>query len=146
MAPIFILAACLFSQTGTTEYQEPAAEINWTTNTDAETFYNSNLRIPRLLATPEWTSDQDNPPLSARKAIVAASGIMRKLAAYGKDTKLNPPTLKLRESNGRWFWVVYYSPNDWRQFNSTFPIVVLMDGTAIEPQRIPAPPLGLGDQ
>ena len=146
MALTFVLAACVVFQTGTTEYQEPEAEINWTTNTDAENYFNSNLKIPRLRATPEWTQAQENPPLSARKAIVAAGLIMGKLAPYGPGAKLAPPTLKLRENNGRWFWVVYFTPEDGRRFNSTFPVVVLMDGTAIEPQRIPPPPARLGDQ
>lgn len=145
MATILLIAACLVSQTGTPEYEEPVAKIGWTTNTDPETFYNTTLTIPRLLATPEWEADQENPPISARKAILAASEIVQQLAPYGKEAKLARPSLKLRESSGRWFWVVYFSPNDWRAFRSTFPVVVLMDGTALKPQRIPPPPARLGD-
>jgi hypothetical protein len=136
----FALAACLLAQTGTTEAREPEAEINWPTNVDADTYFNSRLPISRLAATPKWEADDENPPLSARKAIAIAEALMKELAPYGQGAKLNAPTLKLRESGGHWFWVVYYSPNDWRQFQTTFPIVVLMDGTAVRPERMAPPP------
>lgn len=136
-------------QTGTAEYQEPPEEINWQTHAMHEgeiTYYNSRVTIPRLLGTPAWAPDQDNPPVSARKAMVAASECVRRVAPYGKEARLGAPTLKLRESNGRWLWVVYFSPADSRQFVSTFPIIVLMDGTVVEPKRIPPPPARFGDE
>ena len=145
MTSALLLAAFVLGQTGTPEYQEPGPEINWITNTDPDHYFNSKLRISRLLATPEWKSDQENPPLSARKAIAIATGIVDKLKPYGDGVKMPPPTLKLRESSGRWFWVAYFSPNDWRRFNSTFPIVVLMDGTVVEPRPVAPPPARLGD-
>jgi hypothetical protein len=145
MSPI-LFAACVLAQTGTPEYQEPGPEINWTTSVDVNHYFNSKLSISRLLATPEWKQEQEHPPLSARKAIAIARAIVDRQAPYGKDVKLASPTLKLRESNERWFWVVYFAPHDWRRFHSTFPIVVLMDGTAVEPKRIPPPPPRLGDE
>jgi hypothetical protein len=92
-----------------------------------------------LAATPKWKDDEENPPLSARKAIIAARKIIAKLTPYGKDATLCSPVLKLRESNGHWFWVVYFSADDFRQFRSTFPVVVLMDGVSLLPKKVVSP-------
>lgn len=139
MAPTYLFAACFLAQTGTTPYQEPEPEINWPTHVDAEHYYNPRLPISRLQQSPVWKPEDDNPPLSARKAMTAAAAVMKELAPYGKDAELSSPTLKLRESNGYWFWVVYYSPNDWRRYQSTFPVVVLMDGEVVRPRLTPFP-------
>lgn len=138
-AVTFALAACLVAQTGITDIPEPGLEINWPTHV-GETYFNSRLPISRLALTPKWEEADENPPVSARKAMAIAAEVMTGLAPYGRDAKLNAPTLKLRESGGHWFWVVTYTPDDWRQFHSSFPIVVLMDGTVVRPTKTPPPP------
>lgn len=114
-------------------YQPPrvkTGQIVWSTHADGQK-YVTTLKISQLLATPTWDEGQENPPLSARKALAAAQEVVARFAPYGKETKLPPPLLKLRENDGHWFWVVYFSPNDFRQFQSTFPVVVLMDGSSV---------------
>lgn len=139
-AATLAFAALLLAQTGLhQEPPEPGPEINWPTQVGPDDYFNSRLPIARLQATPEWEAGEENPPLSARKAIAVSEALVKQLNPYGPDAELNPPTLKLRESGGRWFWVVYFSPNDWRQFQSSFPIVVLMDGTAVKPERTTPP-------
>lgn len=131
-----------FAQTGTREYQEPQAktgQIAWSTDADGR-HYVTTLKLSRLAATPNWDDDKEHPPLSARQAITAARKVVGKLAPYGGEAELNSPTLKLRESHGHWFWVVYFSPNDFRQFQSTFPVIVLMDGSVVHPIKKRHPP------
>lgn len=135
----FAIAACLVAQTGLRETQEPEAEINWSTETGPEMYFNSRLPLSRLAATPKWDADDENPPLSARKAIALAEATLKEVQPYGPEAKFDAPMLKLRDCRGDWFWVVYYSPNDWRRFQSSFPIVVLMDGTVVRPERTTPP-------
>jgi hypothetical protein len=133
------VAVCLVAQTGLQETQEPEAEINWSSEPGPDTYYTSRLTLARLEATPKWKAEEENPPVSARKAIAVAEAILKELQPYGPDAKFEAPTLKLRECRGDWFWVVYYSPNDWRRFQSSFPIVVLMDGSVVRPERSTPP-------
>lgn len=153
VAPGLVLAAAWFSlstvavaQTGTREYPEPRAHITWRTEANHQG-YVTTLDIARLAATPNWDENDENPPLSARKAVAAARKLMDDLQPYGEDTELTSPVLKLRDdSGGHWFWVVYFSANDFRQFLSTFPVVVLMDGTVVEPHTGPGGGIGGGTE
>lgn len=133
------LAVCLVAQTGLQETQEPEAEINWSTDTSPEMHFNSRLTLARLAATAKWKPHDENPPVSARKAIALAEATLKEVQPYGPDAKFDAPTLKLRDCRGDWFWVVYYAPDDWRRFQSSFPIIVLMDGTVVKPERTKPP-------
>ncbi|QEG21688.1 hypothetical protein [Mariniblastus fucicola] len=135
-----VVATCLappalVAQTGAQAHEEPTPEISWNTDANGK-HYVTTLKISRLVATPNWTDSDEHPPLSPRKALAAARKVIDELEPYGKDAQLNSPTLKLRDdSSGHWFWVVYFSPNDFRRFQSTFPVVVLMDGSTVQPAR-----------
>ena len=131
-----------FAQTGARVYQEPrvkTGQVAWPTTADGQ-HYITILKMSHLAATPMWDADKANPPLSARKAITAAREVVTKLAPYGEEAVLSSPLLKLRESDGHWFWVVYFCPNDFRQFQSTFPVVVLMDGAVVRSVKTPPSP------
>ena len=108
----------------------------WRTSAD-QTHYITVLDPKQLASQPNWDADDEHPPLSPRKAIAAARKVIDELKPYGEDAKLLKPTLKLRTDGAggdRWFWGVYFSPTDGRQFSSAFPVVVLMNGKALRPQ------------
>lgn len=120
-----------------------SGQITWSVYADGQ-HYSSVLTMKRLSKSPAWKDEEEHPPLSARKAMATARQMAMEIAPFGKQVKLLPPSLKLRESNGHWFWVVTFSPNDSRQFQSVFHVVVLMDGTALRPEKSEPPPLPFG--
>src|SRR5262245_42092860 len=69
------------------------------------------IRVPEKAVkdAPEWTQNLDNPPLSARKAIEAATAMQKDLV---KDTdshawKLHSLALK-RHQGDLWYWEAYF--------------------------------------
>jgi hypothetical protein len=100
-------------------------------------------RIPGevLEKAPDWQDDQENPPLSARKAL--------KLAASMRDSVVKEPSAKLEmfgttllQIGKKWAWLVRFSPDGQMQGDippaDQLTIIVLMDGTAIEPKKVAA--------
>ncbi len=100
------------------------------------------FRVPGqdLQKTPAWAPSQENPPLSARRAIDIATRKLATLLPNGKDWRLYAVTLRPLEN--RWFYLVeFLEPlrNDGagQQLSAGFQIVVLMDGTAVTPKVTP---------
>jgi hypothetical protein len=96
------------------------------------------LRIPHseqdLKQAPAWQPGQENPPLSARRAIDAAAKYLATLLPNGKDWRLYQVTLKPVESY--WYYVVEFLeplPNGGGQTISSagFHVVVLMNGAPV---------------
>jgi hypothetical protein len=92
-----------------------------------------------LLASPPWDGKAENPPLSARKAIALASTKKDKLVKDSEDWKWHLESASLRPSDeGRWFWLVSFVAYPQRAMLAGVPptlrLVVLMDGTVVEPK------------
>jgi hypothetical protein len=117
-----------------------------------ETIYSYTLdkcytvTVPReaLKASPAWDVEQENPPLSARKAIKLANGKKGKLVRDSKDWKWNFSSASLQQGDeDQWYWLVSYEA--WPKkggLEGVAPflrLVVLMDGTVIEPKEIADP-------
>ena len=97
------------------------------------------FRIPYqdLQNTPAWPAGQENPPLSARRAIDIASKQLAVLLPNGKDWRLYEVTLRSVEN--RWVYLVGFleplrGDGAGRQLSSGFQIVVLMNGVAVMPR------------
>lgn len=129
----FQIPSFVQGQTGTQPYKEPEAQINWSTDAEGKQ-YVATLLIATLKRTPDWDDEDENPPLSARKARSLAQEVFDEIAPYGKEAECRA-TLKLRDDgDDKWFWVVYFTPLDGRGFQSTFPIPVLFDGSVVRPE------------
>jgi len=90
-----------------------------------------------LQQTPAWESGQENPPLSARRAIEIATNQLSALLPNGKDWRLHAVTLRPIEN--RWVYLVEFleplrADGPERQLSSGFQIVVLMNGAAVAPR------------
>jgi len=98
--------------------------------------YVSVVTREQVLAAPVWRADRGHPPLAARTAERLATSMFRKLPGNG----LAPDRSEIRlvdTGNGlHWFYVVRFtdlhSPVTGLPFSAD--IVVLMDGTVIEPK------------
>ena len=93
-----------------------------------------------LANTPIWSNDDDNPPLSAKRAREIAT---RKMAVMTKGLEhfnWRLTSLSLERIGDGWFWLVTYTspPTDTARA-LPIRIVVLMDGSVVEPKKIPVP-------
>jgi len=100
------------------------------------------FRIPDedLQKTPAWPAGQDNPPLSARRAIDSAKAQIASLLPNGKDWRLYSVTLRPIED--RWIYLVEFleplrGDGLGQQLSAGFQIVVLMNGVAVVPRVSP---------
>ena len=101
------------------------------------TKYEFHITEQDLQAAPSWPANQDNPPLSARRAIDIASKELATLLPNGKDWRLYEVTL--RPIDDHWVYLVQFleplrSNAGGQQLSSGFEIVVLMNGTAVMPR------------
>src|SRR5262249_52766416 len=86
---------------------------------------------------PVWKGDADSPPVSARKAMELADRLRGRLV---KDTDLKwiRGSVALEDAGrGQWFWVVSYTSFPGSGFTGFHPplrLVVLMDGTVVQPE------------
>jgi hypothetical protein len=128
---IAFLAAALFA---------PQSETAFTVEYAGKKY---EFRIPDqdLQKTPAWPAGQENPPLSARRAIDSASRQLATLLPNGKDWRLN--AVIMRQIEGRWFYLVEFleplrgDGAGGRQVSSGFQVVVLMNGVAVAPRITP---------
>jgi hypothetical protein len=87
---------------------------------------------------PEWRADEENPPLSARKAIKLANALKERLVKDDDDYKWVLESVRLTPTEEGWFWMVAYESQKLRSGFSSGPktglrLAVLMDGTVPEP-------------
>jgi len=99
--------------------------------------YEYHISEQELQRTPAWAPNQENPPLSARRAIDSASKQLAMLLPNGKDWRLYEVTL--RQIENRWVYLVTFleplrADAAGQQLSSGFQVVVLMDGTAVMPR------------
>ena len=102
--------------------------------------YVTTITRKMLDDSPAWDANDENPPLSARKAMAAANAVVAKLEPDTKSWKRRLEGLFLcqdGESN-KWYWRVEYrwDPPPGTALGGLAPymtIVVLMDGTVVQP-------------
>jgi hypothetical protein len=93
-----------------------------------------------LEKTPAWPPNEENPPLSPRRAVEIARTQLAALMAGAKDWRLHEVTL--RPLDDHWIYLVgFLEPlrNDGqaRQLSTGFQVVVLMNGVAVMPRVSP---------
>ena len=99
--------------------------------------YESHISDADLQKTPAWPANEDNPPLSARRAVDVASKYLATLLPNGKDWRLDRITLK--PIDNRWVYLVEFlepvrGNGPAQQTSSGFQIVVLMNGVVVTPR------------
>lgn len=99
--------------------------------------YKVEITRENLNASPEWKENEENPPLSARKAIVIATKLKDKLVKDSVEFKWKLQRASLTPAvNDKWYWLVHFDA-EFQGGSSGIPnhlrLVVLMDGTAVEP-------------
>lgn len=100
--------------------------------------YEFHIADQDLEKTPAWPANQENPPLSPRRAIDIATKQLASILPNGKDWRLYEVTL--RPVGDRWVYLVQFleplrgDANNGRQLSSGFQLVVLMNGTAVSPR------------
>ena len=98
------------------------------------------LSASRLAKTPSWPDNQENPPLSPRKALAAARKYLARLVADAAKWQIEQLTLRSVGTPDKWIYVIEFSPPlppgglDGKSVTSK--LVVLMDGTALEAQPL----------
>ena len=126
---LFLVAAILVAQVETTY------TVNY-----AGKKYEFRITDEDLQKTPAWPPGQENPPLSARRAMEIAAKQMATLLPNGKDWQLEAITL--RRVDNRWIYVVQFlepprADGPDRQVSSGFQVVVLMNGVPVVPRVSP---------
>jgi hypothetical protein len=94
-----------------------------------------------LKKTPDWHDEQENPPVSARKAMKLATGV--------KDSLLKDSSTKWKliglcldaQFEKKWVWLVSFSPEPQvtdadQPPTDLITVVVLMDGTVLGPTEV----------
>ena len=110
----------------------------------------SRITRGQLVRTPAWKEDSEFPPLSPRKAQDLAQAMLRKVAGERHwaqpDIYLKPFDVTSDDGDHRevrWLYVFHFgllSNTDNNQAGS-FNIIVLMDGTVMEPRSVVAKPV-----
>lgn len=93
--------------------------------------------------TPAWRDENDNPPISVRRAIRLADGLRDKLVKDTTEWRWRLETASLVPwwpdlPSGRWFWEIrYHAYNEggYTGPSNDLNLVVLMDGSVIQPVR-----------
>ena len=103
--------------------------------------YRSSFSRAEIAASPKWLGKDDNPPLSARKALKLAQSTFDKTALpkYGDlVVQLWEATL-MWLGDDKWVWRVRYHWHVPKGFSSgpgsDFYVLILMDGTVASPRK-----------
>jgi hypothetical protein len=99
--------------------------------------YEFHIPDQDLQKAPDWPATQQNPPLSARRAIEVARDEISMLLPNGKDWRLYEVTL--RPIDDHWIYLVQFleplsGDGKGQQLSSGFQVVVLMNGVAVMPR------------
>jgi hypothetical protein len=99
--------------------------------------YDFRVTEQDLKRAPLWQANQENPPLSPRRAIESASKQLATLLPNGKDWRVYQVTLKPVENY--WIYLVEFleplaAGGAGRQTSSGFQVIVLMNGVAVVPK------------
>lgn len=99
------------------------------------------VKSSQMDASPKWTIRDENPPISARKAMAAAREVIEKKLRPGDrdDWKWVPTRMVLEEFRGDiWYWQIRFEMQLREGGSSGIPwgieSIVLMDGSAVVPK------------
>jgi hypothetical protein len=100
--------------------------------------YRATVTRAALDKAPLWKEDADNPPLAARKAIKLAGEAKDRLFKDTDEWEWHRESVELCDAGrGRWYWTVtyraYYKDIVHILRLPEVKLVVLMDGTVVEP-------------
>jgi hypothetical protein len=102
--------------------------------------YETVITDHMLQDTPQWPDADDNPPVSARKAIALSAAVVQRLVKTPDDWQLRLDGLTLSQSGNRWYWRAQY---EWfprggglSGLPPHFDVIVLMNGKAVEPTLV----------
>lgn len=108
--------------------------------------YNFKVTKELLEKTPSWKENDENPPLSVKKAISAATEQLSKFIKI-ENWDFQKATLEKTNVTGKWLYLIEFSEDQMKANPpkksgiyeyiggvKTFRIVVLMDGSTIEPK------------
>ena len=112
-----------------------AADYDFKTTDQAfgKTFV-SGFSMERLAATPIWDEADDNPPVSARAALMAAKAMRDSVAKAPEGFKWSRGSLTLMRPDEHCYWIVYFMANkEGDNGRHRFTAIVLMDGTTVKP-------------
>jgi hypothetical protein len=134
LVPSVVLALVMFTQPpGESDVVELISQVSGKT-------YITRVSDVAIRKTPRWDDDSDSPPVPPRKALKLAEKMKKSLVDNPDELRLMQ--LTLTPHAGGWFWLVVYSapPDLLRRAEPDEPpelpsldLVVLMDGTVIEP-------------
>jgi hypothetical protein len=101
--------------------------------------YTVTISSDALAKSPSWKDNEENPPLSARKAIKLANAVKKSLVKDWDDYKWVLVTADLTpDGDEKWYWLINCEAHPQVGASSGVPfclkLVVLMDGTVVEPQ------------
>lgn len=99
--------------------------------------YNTEVSDGALAKSPAWRDADDNPPLSARKAIASAEAMVAKVVEPDKEWRRHLEGITLTQRGDRWFWRAQFiwlpKGGGIAGLPPYLDIIVLMDGTALKP-------------
>jgi hypothetical protein len=102
--------------------------------------YATRLTLDQLASSPEWRSDEPNPPLAVREAMEAASTQLKRLFDNADEWQLE--TLTLERVRDRWIYDVAFTappPPECKDCLAfPFRVLVTMDGKAVPIETSPA--------
>ena len=88
----------------------------------------------RLLKTPEWKTNESNPPLSPREALRIARLRLPDFVTSPKEWRLLAVELSQEYCSKRWYYKANFVKHIIASFPPQFGVYILMDGTVVEPE------------
>jgi hypothetical protein len=118
-------------------------ELRCFTNYHDEKFYQTVVRQSDLDRAPRWDAGEARPPLRARRAMFAAREHVAKLIPGSGMWPIHTVSLEPVGALEQWIYVVEFTRIPLEGIGSLsgpFRVVVLMDGTIIQPKIAPVQP------
>lgn len=133
------------------DFSASMLQDKWSVNSDlmmdqpVRMYFESTLTRDQLAKTPAWKEESEYPPLSPRKAEETALAMLQKIAGQRHwlqpDISLRAFDVGRGSRDIRWIYVLHFRYVGVMGFEGGFHnIIVLMDGTAIEPQKLEQSP------
>jgi hypothetical protein len=135
------------------ESPAPLMDSAWSIESDLQTSalvqFMSRVTRDQLARTPAWDPTNEFPPLSPRKAEDSARAMLKKVLGERRwirpDITLKPFDVTADDGDHReirWLYVLHFGLlSDPGGDSGAFNIIVLMDGTAIEPKAVAPKPV-----
>ena len=100
--------------------------------------YEFSITVTQFKKMPKWDMKNENPPLSARKAIQLSEPLRQKLIPDTSEEEWKLRAVVLKPSVfDKWYWVVIYEASPVRVTSQgpreEMSFIILMDGTVIQP-------------